>query len=93
METQRVLQESLKRSFWKGLLGVFVAVLLLAASSVFQFISTRKALSEEASKRAFIQLQSSRNQIMDVIDQAETAVRNSIWIASGAWIIRIRSRA
>ena len=81
METQRVLQESLKRSFWKGLLGVFVAVLLLAASSVFQFISTRKALSEEASKRAFIQLQSSRNQIMDVIDQAETAVRNSIWIA------------
>ena len=71
---------TVKRSTWTGLLLVFVAALTLEATSLIQVFSSQKALAEEASKRANIQLESSRNQIMDVIDQAEAAVRNGIWI-------------
>lgn len=72
---------TVKRSVWKGLLMVFVAALTLEATSLLQLVSSQRALAEEASKQANVQLESARSQIMDVINQAEAAVRNSIWIA------------
>ena len=75
------VRELVKRSIWKGLLLVFVAALILAATSLIQYYSSRKGLEEEASKRAETQLRASRNKIMDVINQAEAALRNSVWIA------------
>ena len=75
------VKESVKRSLWKGLLLVFVAALTLAATSLIQYYFSRKGLEEEASKRAETQLRASRNKIMDVINQAEAALRNSVWIA------------
>ena len=71
----------LKRSFWKGLLLVVVAALVLEATSLIQYISSQRAMARQATERAEIQLESTKNHIMDVIDQAEAAVRNSIWVA------------
>ena len=44
-------------------------------------------MQEEANKRAESQLEATQNKIMDIIDQAEAAVRNSIWIAQ--WCIGV----
>ena len=81
MKKKEVRDKLLKNSIWKGLLLVFVAALTLAATSFIQYYFSRKGLEEEASKRAETQLRATRNQIMDVINQAETALRNSVWIA------------
>ena len=81
MKSKEVKDKILKNSIWKGLLLVFVAATTLAATSVIQYYFSRKGLEEEASKRAETQLRATRNQIMDVINQAETALRNSVWIA------------
>ncbi|MBQ5402161.1 MAG: hypothetical protein IIU16_04510, partial [Bacteroidales bacterium] len=70
-----------KRSAWAGLMLVIVAAVTLEATSLIQSYYARRGLREEASKRAETQLEASRNKIMDVIDQTETAVNNSIWIA------------
>lgn len=64
-----------------GILLVLVAALTLEATSLIQYYYSEKGLEKEASKRAETQLEATRNEIMDVIDQAETAVRNSVWIA------------
>ena len=75
------------RSTWAGVLLVAVAALTLEATSLIQYYYSEKALQEEASKRAETQLESTRNRIMDVIDQAESAVRNSVWIAQ--WCLNV----
>ena len=64
-----------------GLLLVFVAALTLEATSIIQYIYTQKAIKKEASLRAESELRSAENKIMDVVNQAEAAVRNSIWVA------------
>ena len=71
----------LKQSLRKGLLVVLVAAITLIGTSLIQFYFSVKGLEEEASKRAETQLQATRNEIMDIINQVETAVRNSVWIA------------
>ena len=81
MKRKEARDRLLKSSIWKGLLLVFVAALTLAATSFIQYYFSRKGLEEEASKRAETQLRATRNQIMDVINQAESALRNSVWIA------------
>ena len=65
----------------KALLLVFVAAITLEATALVQFYYSQKSLREEANLRAESQLEATRNKIMDVIDQAEAAVRNSTWIA------------
>lgn len=75
------------QSTWAGILLVGVAALTLEATSLIQYYYSVKALHEEASKRAETQLESTRNRIMDVIDQAESAVRNSVWIAQ--WCLNV----
>ncbi|MBQ7253467.1 MAG: SpoIIE family protein phosphatase [Bacteroidales bacterium] len=70
-----------RRSAWTGLLMLLIAAAMLEATTLIQFYFAKKALDEEASNRAETQLDATRNRIMDMIDQAEAAVRNSIWIA------------
>ena len=65
----------------KALLLVFVAAVALEATALVQFYFSQNGLREEAKLRAEGQLEATRYEIMDIIDQAEAAVRNSVWIA------------
>ena len=69
-----------RRATTTGILLVVVAAITLQATSLIQYYYSKKELEKEASRRAETQLESTRNEIMDVINQAETAVRNSVWI-------------
>ena len=79
-------KNQLKRSTWKGLLVVFITVLTIAVTSFIKSYFARTGLKEEASLLAESQLERTKLEIMDVIDQAETAVRNSIWISQ--WCLK-----
>ena len=70
-----------------GLMIIVVVVLVLEATSILQFAFSRKGMQEEANKRAESQLEATQNKIMDIINQAEAAVRNSIWIAQ--WCMNV----
>ena len=70
----------LRRSAWAGLMLVIVAALMLEATGLIQYYFSRKGIREEASMRAESQLETTRIKILDIIDQAEAAVRNSVWI-------------
>ncbi len=63
------------------LMLVFVAAITLEVTAIIQFVYTQKEIKKEASLRAESELKSAENKIMDVVDQAEAAVRNSIWVA------------
>ena len=63
------------------LLLVIVAALTLEATAIIQFAFTQREIKQEASLRAESELKSAENKIMDVVNQAEAAVRNSIWVA------------
>ena len=65
----------------KALLLVFVAAVALEATALVQFYFSQNGLREEAKLRAESQLEATQYEIMDIIDQAEAAVRNSVWIA------------
>lgn len=69
----------------KALLLVIVAAMTLEATTLVQFYFSQKGIREEANLRAESQLDATRNKIMDVINQAEAAVRNSVWIAQ--WVL------
>ena len=60
---------------------VIVATITLEATSIIQFVFAQREIKREASLRAKSELKSAENRIMDVVDQAEAAVRNSIWVA------------
>lgn len=64
-----------------GLLLFLVALLTLEGTSITQYLFSKKGMQEEATLRARSQLETIEMQIMDVVDQAEAAVRNSVWIA------------
>ena len=85
------LASSVKSLFRKstglGLLLVIVAALTLEATSIIQYFYSQKGIREEANSRAESQLEVTRLQIMDVVDQAEAAVRNSVWIAQ--WCLNV----
>ena len=68
-----------------SLLLVILAALALEAISLIQYYFSQREIKEEASLRAASQLENTRIQISDVLDQAEAAVRNNIWIAQ--WCI------
>jgi len=67
-----------------GLLLFLVALLTLEGTSITQYLFSKKGMQEEATLRARSQLETIEMQIMDVVDQAEAAVRNSVWIAQWA---------
>ena len=63
------------------LMLVVVAAISLEVTAIIQFVYAQKEIKKEASLRAESELKSAENKIMDVVDQAEAAVRNSIWVA------------
>ena len=70
-----------------GLMIIVVVVVTLEATSILQYSFSRKGMQEEANKRAESQLEATQNKIMDIINQAEAAVRNSVWIAQ--WCLTV----
>ena len=81
MDINENIKKTIKKSAGAGLLLVLVAAITLEATSLLQYFYSQRALKQEASLRAESELRATRNYIMDVVDQAETAVHNSIWIA------------
>ncbi len=77
-----------KHSARTGVLLVLVAAVTLEATSIIQLYFAQRGMKQEASLRAETQLESTRNRIMDVVDQTETAVRNSEWIAQ--WCLNVQ---
>ena len=71
----------------KAMLLVVVAAFTLEATALVQFWFSQKGLREEAELRAESELEATRYEIMDIIDQAEAAVRNSVWIAQ--WCLNV----
>ncbi|MBO4475903.1 MAG: SpoIIE family protein phosphatase [Bacteroidales bacterium] len=73
-----------KKNFFqnlKALMLVLVAAVTLEATALVQYYFSQKGIREEAAKRAEGLLEATSNEILDVIDQGEAAVRNNIWIA------------
>lgn len=71
-----------KKSVGAGILLIIVAAVTLEATSLIQFYFSQRALKAEAGMRAESELEGTNNEILDIIDQVETAVRNSVWIAN-----------
>ena len=78
-------KQLLKRSTLKSMLLVIVAALTLEATSLIQGYFSHKSLEEEASQRAETQLEATKHRIMGVINEAESAVNNNVWITQ--WCI------
>lgn len=68
---------SARASFWV----VIVAIVTLEANSVVQYFYSRQGIRQEAELRAQSELHAAGNKIMDIVDQAESAVINSVWVA------------
>lgn len=64
-----------------GLLVIIVALLMVEASSVMQYVFSQRIIKEEAERRAQGQLDATELHINNIIDQVETAVRNNLWSA------------
>lgn len=77
----------ISQSTLAGVLVIIVAVATLEATSLAQYFFSRRGIKAEATQRAETQLEATELQIMDVVNQAESAVRNSIWIAQ--WCLNV----
>ncbi|MBR4741049.1 MAG: SpoIIE family protein phosphatase [Bacteroidales bacterium] len=64
-----------------------MAAVTLEATSLVQYYFSRKGMKEEATQRAQSELAATELQIMDVVNQAEAAVRNSVWVAQ--WCLNV----
>jgi Serine phosphatase RsbU, regulator of sigma subunit len=64
-----------------AILLVIVAAVTLEATSVIQGVFARQKLQEEMSMQAENHLSLIKSEIMNIINQAEAAVRNKVWIA------------
>ena len=64
----------------KALKLVIVAAVTLEVTGLIQFYYSQKGIREEADLRAESQLETTRSKIMDVINQTESAVRNTAWV-------------
>ena len=84
---KRKVTEVIRQWSRAGLMIIVVVVVVLEATSILQYSFSRKGMQEEANKRAESQLEATQNKIMDIINQAEAAVRNSMWIAQ--WCLTV----
>ena len=78
--TRIQVTEGIKKGARAGFLLVVVAILTLEVTGIIQFVYSAKGIKEEAQRRAETQLESTRFQIMDVVNQTEAAVRNNVWL-------------
>ncbi|MBO7083645.1 MAG: SpoIIE family protein phosphatase [Bacteroidales bacterium] len=81
MKFNRKDKKLLGMSARAGLMLVIVAAITLEATSIIQYLYSQREIKKEASLRAESELKSAENKIMDVVNQAEAAVRNSLWVA------------
>lgn len=72
---------SVGKSTRTAILLVIVAAVTLEATSLFQGIFSKRTIQAEMSMRAESRLSLIKSEIMNVINQAEAAVRNKRWIA------------
>lgn len=68
-------------SLQAGIKIVVVAAVTLAATTFFQLYFSHKVIRDYASQRATSELDGASEEIMDIVNQTEAAVRNSIWIS------------
>jgi sigma-B regulation protein RsbU (phosphoserine phosphatase) len=86
MKSDRKDNKKLGISMRARLMLVVVAAITLEATAIIQFVYAQREIKQEASLRAESELKSAENKIMDVVNQAEAAVRNSIWVAE--WCLK-----
>ena len=79
MAARKKLDKGTRLATRQGLLVVIVCLLTLEATALLQYYYSRKILSEESTRRAQGQLEATKLHILNVLDQVETAVRNSQW--------------
>ncbi len=84
----RAKKSNIRQLARPGLLVILVAVITIEATALIQYYYYFKGIRAEAVMRAESQLETTHIRIMDVVDQAEAAVRNSIWIAR--WCLDVR---
>ena len=66
---------------FSGVLLIVVAGITLEATALIQYYFSQKGIREEATRRAQSQMETAKVRILDIANQAESAVRNSEWIA------------
>ena len=72
------------RSVIQGLMLVIVAAITLEATGLIQYYFTQKGIRKEATQRAESRLEVAKLKILDIVDQTEVAVHNSVWLAQWA---------
>ena len=88
MTAKEYLSNNIVKEFAKGgLVLVIIAALTLEATSIIQFYFSQKGIKEEARMRAESEMAATELKILNVVDQAESAVRNSIWVAQ--WCLAV----
>ncbi len=70
-----------RRSRLTGLLLILIAVGFLELLSLAQAYYAQRGIRQEAQAKAEGQLNAAHSDIMNIVNQAESAVRNSVWIA------------
>ena len=81
MKTDKNDRKKLGMSARAGILLVMIAAVTLEATSIIQYVFSQREIKQEAAIRAKGELKIAENKIMDVVNQTEAAVRNSIWVA------------
>lgn len=81
MKPNRKENKGFGLSFGSRLMVVVVAALTLEAITIIQYFYSQQGIKQEASLRAEGELKGAGNKIMDVVNQTEAAVRNSMWVA------------
>ncbi len=76
-ETEEVVIK--RRSAWTGIMLIVVAAVTLEVTGLIQYYYAQKGIRDEASLRATSVLETTQMQIMDLLNQAEAAVRNGVW--------------
>ena len=76
----RYVRESAKA----GLLSIVVAALTFEATTQIQFFFSAQGIRREAEMRAESELETTKLEIIDIIDQTEAGLRNSLWLAQWA---------
>ena len=67
-----------------GLLVIVIAALTFEGITLVQFYFSRSSIRQEAERRAQSELETTKLEIIDVIDQTETGLKNSLWLAQWA---------
>lgn len=87
-QTNKLTERVGKRgSRWTGLLLILVAVAFLQIISLVQAYYAHKGILSEAQTKAESQLNSIKSGILNVVNQAESAVRNNVWLAQ--WSLQV----